>query len=171
LLTLIAVEAIIFHGHPRWLLMVVVFVATFALIIFGAAIGRSTRARSAGEEVPVDALGLEGHWYGEFGNVYFRVEGNTAKAVYDYNDGRILSTTHDGVLDGWWNELPTRAPSNYAGLVHFEMTRGPRTLRLDGVWLFGRSGNWKTWTLTKVDEVIPFSAQAKLDESSTLTSG
>jgi hypothetical protein len=129
------------------------------------------KTKRAGDVVPVDAPSLEGHWYGDFGNVYFKVQGNTAKAVYDYGDGRILGTIHDEVLDGWWNELPTRSPSNHAGLVHFEMRKGSKTLRLDGAWLLGRSGNWKTWTLTKVDEDIPPSAQAKLDESSTFTSG
>ncbi len=61
-------------------------------------------------------------------------------------------------------------PDN-AGLVYFHMRRELGTLRLDGGWLNGREGNWMVWELTKVEERIPVSAQARLEESSTFTVG
>ena len=165
LLALVAVEATIFLGLPRWLLMVSICVASFALVAFGAAIGHSAQVGAASNKIPIDAQSLEGHWFGSFGNAYFKViEGSAVKAVYEYRDGRILGTIHDGVLDGWWNELPTRSPRNNAGTVHLEMRRELRALRLDGEWLFGREGNWMIWTLTKIDENIPVSVQAKFED-------
>ncbi len=108
-LAFVAVEAAILQGLPRWSLVVVVCVATFALIAFGTAIGYSTAARVNRGKIPIDAQHLEGHWYGSFGDAYFRVDGKRVKAVYDYRDGRIQGTIHEGILDGWWNELPTRS--------------------------------------------------------------
>ncbi len=170
-LAFVAVEAAVLQGLPRWSLVAVVCIAALVLTAFGAAIGYSTAPRVNRGKIPIDAQHLEGHWYGSFGDAYFKVDGKSVKAIYDYQDGRIKGTIHEGVFDGWWNELPTRSPPDNAGLVYLQMRRELGTLRLDGGWIYGRDGNWMVWEFTKVDDRIPVSAQAKLEESSTFTVG
>jgi hypothetical protein len=170
-LALVAVEVAILQGLPRWALMIAVCVVAVVLVALGTAIGYSTAVRVSPASIPIDAQHLEGHWFGTFGNAYFRVQGSRVEAIYDHEDGRILGTIYDGVFDGWWNELPTRQPPDNAGLVNFRMRREGGKLRLDGEWLYGREGNWMVWELTEVDRSIPVSVQAKFEDSSTFTMG
>jgi len=77
------------------------------------------------------------------------------------------------VIDGWWNELPSRTPPQNAGRVYFEMTRDRAGSASPdrGQWLFGLDGDWWIWELIKVSETIPAAAQAKLEDASVFTTG
>lgn len=170
-LALVALDVAIYQGLGRRSLIIIVSIAAVVLIAFGTAMGYSTAARVSSSKIQIDAQRLKGHWNGTFGEAYFTVEGNRVKAVYDAWDGRIQGVIHEGIFDGWWNQLPTRSPPDNAGQVHFQMRRELGSLRLDGTWRFGREGDWMFWEMTKVDEDIPVSAQAKFEESSTFTTG
>jgi hypothetical protein len=137
---------------------------TLTLVAVGFIVGWAV-ARSNGDDTALTAQRLNGHWYGQFGNIYFQVRDDEVRAVYDYQDGRVLGTLHDGVVDGWWNELPTRNPDNNAGLVHFDLVKGSKGAQIDGWWLYGTSGNTQTWDLRKLDDNIPIIVQAKFEDS------
>jgi hypothetical protein len=99
---------------------------------------------------------LQGHWYGDWGNIYLLVVGNTVRAVYDYRNGRIAAKIRDGVIEGWWTEEPTRQPPGNAGEVEFALPDSDDALRLAGQWWYGAKNlEVQPWHLEKVRNVIP----------------
>jgi hypothetical protein len=153
-------QAFVHRRARRWMIVGV----AFTLVAIGAAIGQAFSTKT--DRVLAKDV-LEGHWYGTFGDTYFEVEGNEARAIYTFRDGRILANIDNYVVDGWWTEAPSRKPPNDAGQVHFEIAKRDSKLLIYGKWSQGRGENWGNWTLEKVDEVVPGDVQEKFKDHST----
>jgi hypothetical protein len=100
---------------------------------------------------------LQGHWRGDWGDHYFRVNGTTFRAAFeDGPDGRIVGTIDGNRLHGWWTEAPDRKPLYNAGEVEFRLVKTRGGLTLDGTWRYG-SGQprRRNWDLTRVGSAMP----------------
>jgi hypothetical protein len=115
---------------------------------------------------------LEGHWSGDFGDHYFRVDGKEVRGVYpDWDDGRIVGRIDDDVIRGWWAEVPSRRPDRDAGVVEFRIVRRGGKLSLDGRWANGAGELTGQWDLEKVDDVIPPEIERKFADASSFIRG
>ena len=94
---------------------------------------------------------VQGHWTGSWGDMVLRVVGNEVWGAYAHDEGTLVGTFENGVLRGWWSEVPSRAPDADAGEVEFRFVRGADgQLTLDGRWRYG-TGDWHDdWDLSLV---------------------
>lgn len=114
------------------------------------------------------AADFAGFWTGEWGDQVMRLEpdGRTIVGVYGHEDGQLVGTvSSDGVLRGWWCELPTRKPDQDAGPVEMRIVEGPDGPAIDGRWTWGPAhGQWrKNWDISSRGTTPPAALTARLD--------
>jgi hypothetical protein len=113
---------------------------------------------------------LEGHWFGDYGHLYMRIEGRQVRVVYDWNDGRIIGRIDGDVIRGWWTQAPSRKAS--AGVAEFRIVRRSGKLLLDGRWGHGNEEpTLENWDLEKIDDVIPPEIERKFADASSFIRG
>jgi len=124
--------------------------------------GSSGAAGSAGAPASA-ALGdtgllvtdILGFYSGDWGDMVLEQRAAEIWGVYNYNDGTIVGAiASDGVFEGWWSQLPTRADGINAGEVEFRWSRSNAGLiSLDGRWRYGTSGAWlENWDVDLVTD-------------------
>jgi len=105
-----------------------------------------------------------GFYSGDWGDMVLERRDAEIWGVYNYNDGTIIGAiTGEGVVAGWWSQLPTRAEGINAGEVEFRWSRSNTgVISLDGRWRYGTSGVWlENWD---VDLVTDRSAPSALTD-------
>ena len=97
----------------------------------------------------VTAQEIEGHWTGNWGDLVLHAVGGEVWGAYSHDQGTVVCHQDaDGVLRGWWAEVPSRAPDHDAGEVEFRFVRGADGLSEDGRWRYGTAGDWREdWDL------------------------
>jgi hypothetical protein len=132
-----------------------------------AATSRTTPATttSASGATKVQPKDVEGHWTGDWGDMYLETDANgTTRGVYPYDLGTIQGTIKDGVFTGWWCESPSRKAPSDAGEVEFKFVRNSAGgLNLDGRWRYDSTGAWREdWDLRLVDTPVDEATRARL---------
>jgi hypothetical protein len=95
---------------------------------------------------------IVGHWYSVWGDQLMRVVGNEIRGTYSHDEGTVVVRwDSDGVLRGWWCEVPSRAPAGDAGEVEYRFTKANGVVKVDGRWRYGVTGSWsEDWDLDHV---------------------
>ena len=96
-----------------------------------------------------------GYYSGDWGDMVLERRSAEIWGVYNYNDGTIIgAVTADGVFEGWWSQLPTRADGINAGEVEFRWSRtSSGVIALDGRWRYGTNGTWlENWDVELVTD-------------------
>jgi hypothetical protein len=127
--------------------------------------------RSPGEAPPAAGVTnqeIVGHWSGDWGDMEFRVVGEEIWGSYSHDEGTVVCRwSDDGVLRGWWSEVPSRLPDNDAGDVEFKFSRASGSLALDGKWRYGTIGDWREdWDLGFVTTPAPAALSERFKDSS-----
>jgi len=80
-----------------------------------------------------------GFWTGKWGNQVFQVDGaGNVVSAYDHDQGIVVGTITNGILNGWWCEVPSRLPPADAGAVQMRIIdSGNGTVSIDGRWQYG----------------------------------
>ena len=133
---------------------------TGAPIVVGARTGTPIVAGATTAGSTVTKEQVQGHWTCSWGDMVLRVVGNEVWGAYAHDEGTVVGSFEDGVLRGWWSEVPSRAPNADAGEVEFRFVRGADgQLTLDGRWRYG-TGDWhEDWDLS----LVPGAADPALD--------
>lgn len=111
---------------------------------------------------------IVGHWSGDWGDMELKVVGEEIWGSYTHDEGTLVATWgDDGVLRGWWAEVPSRLPDNDAGEVEFKFSKGAGGLTLDGRWRYGLTGTWREdWDLGKATSPAPDALTKRFDDPS-----
>ena len=147
-----------------------VAVMTIAIGLVGAGCGGAAAPAAAPVAEPADditARDVVGHWTGDWGTLYLRLEADgSVRGVYPRDDGALVGRVDNGVLTGWWCEAPTRRPDADAGDVELVFERDGGHLVLRGAWRDGAtSEDWhRGWDLERTDTPVDFALLAGLDD-------
>jgi hypothetical protein len=111
---------------------------------------------------------VEGHWSGDWGDLYLSTENGVTRGVYPHDTGTVQGTLTGGVFIGWWCEVPTRQPPTDAGPVEFRFSRDAGgEVVMDGRWKYASEPNdaaWhEDWDLSLVATPIDAATEARLD--------
>ena len=118
-----------------------------------------------GDSTTVTAGEIEGTWTGDWGTMVLRRVGDEVHGAYAHDEGTIVGTFEDGVLTGWWTEVPSRAPPSDAGEVEFRFTKSATGIALDGRWRYGTEGEFsEDWDLELSEDPIPEDLEARFDD-------
>jgi hypothetical protein len=105
----------------------------------------STATKAAGDP-------LEGYWYSNWGDIYFRRVGDQLWGVYSHDRGALVCDQVGADLRCWWSELPSRQPPNDAGEADFRIVEDRGQIRLDSRWRYGADGPWNfDWQLIRAE--------------------
>jgi hypothetical protein len=113
------------------------------------------------------ARDVVGHWTGDWGTLYLRLEADgSVRGVYPRDDGALVGRVDNGVLTGWWCEAPTRRPDRDAGDVELVFERAGDRLILRGAWRDGAtSEEWhRGWDLEQTETPVDFALLAAFDD-------
>jgi len=127
-----------------------------------------TSPSDGGADAGLSAAEVSGYYSGEWGDMVFRVVGNEIWGAYTHDQGTIVGKYVDGVLIGWWSEVPSRMAPNDAGDVEFRFTRFGNTIRMDGRWRYGTTEAWReNWNIDRVSGVEPEKLVARFQTPET----
>jgi hypothetical protein len=113
------------------------------------------------DQAPVRVDEVAGHWSGDWGDLYLRVEPDgSVRGVYSFRTGRLIGRFEHGVLSAWWCENGSQG-----GEAVFRFTRDRGGLLFDGKWRYGREGEFRDdWDLRWVNTPPVPDVQARLDD-------
>ena len=117
----------------------------------------------------VTAADVVGHWTGDWGDLYLRADADgTVRGVYPHDTGTVMGRIDNGVFHGWWCEVPSRKPSQDAGVVEFTFVRAGNDFNLDGRWKYGTDEEtWReNWDLRWVDGNVDPALASRFDDAS-----
>lgn len=104
----------------------------------------------------VTAEDVEGTWAGDWGTITIQIDDGEVRAAYLHDQGTITGTFENGVIVGWWTELPSREPDSDAGEVEFRFVRTDEGVFLDGRWRYGTTGVFsENWDLALAETEAP----------------
>ena len=84
-----------------------------------------------------------GAWRTSYGMIRLTQQNDgTVRGDYDWDEGQISGTITGNVLNGMWNEAPSREPPSDAGQLQFTMADDCQSFA--GQWRYGSSGAWAT---------------------------
>ena len=84
-----------------------------------------------------------GAWRTSYGMIRLTQQSDgTVSGDYDWDQGRISGTITGNVLNGTWNEAPSRQPPTDGGQLQFTMADDCQSFA--GQWRYGASGDWST---------------------------
>lgn len=113
----------------------------------------------------ITADDIAGYWTGDWGRLVLRTAGGEIWGTYDHDEGTVVGTLDpDGVMRGWWCEVPSRAPDWDAGELEFVFSDAG-DLSLDGRWRYSVGGDWKEdWDLVHVTDAPPADLEARFQD-------
>jgi len=117
----------------------------------------------------VSAASVEGYWTGDWGQLLLGERAGKLVGAYSHDEGMIVGAMQNGVLVGWWCEVPSRKAPKDAGEVEMRFITNDEGKRaIDGRWRYGSEGVWKEdWDIAW-DTGTPDSALVKrLDAAAT----
>ena len=99
---------------------------------------------------------IVGYYAGDWGDMVLKEVNGEIWGAYTHDDGTIVGTFTNGVLVGWWSEVPSRLPTNDAGEVEFRFTRRNGEVFIDGRWKYGVADAWREdWDIGLVKMTSP----------------
>jgi hypothetical protein len=100
----------------------------------------------------VAACTWTGDWRTSYGMIRLTQQGNgTVTGDYDWDQGQISGIINGNVLNGTWNEAPSRQAPTDAGQLQFTMADDCQSFA--GQWRYGSSGDWSTdWGGVRVSD-------------------
>jgi hypothetical protein len=75
-----------------------------------------------------------GTWDTEFGRMTLTQSGSSVEGTYTYDDGHLTGTVSGNVLNGRWDEAPTRTGPDDAGPLQFTLSSDGRSFT--GTWRY-----------------------------------
>jgi hypothetical protein len=117
--------------------------------------------------VPSDIVvdDIEGLWTGDWGTMVLEESDGVVRATYTHDEGTIVGTFENGVVRGWWSEVPSREEPNDAGDVEFRFTKASDGVALDGRWRYGTDGEFsEDWDLDRSDDPPPEELLERFDD-------
>jgi hypothetical protein len=119
-------------------------------------------------------VAFSGFWSGDWGDLVMRIDsGGAVVAAYAHDEGAIVGRLDDdGVMRGWWCEVPSRGPDADAGAVEMRIVLTGGAPTIDGRWKYGDDPAMERredWDISqKSGETAPAELTARLDEATTL---
>lgn len=106
-----------------------------------------------------------GYYSGDWGNMVLKDVNGEIWASYTHDTGTIIGTFSEGVLVGWWSEVPSRLPTADAGEVEFRFERRNGEVFINGRWRYGTEGAWREdWDIGLVKMAPPPALVARFDD-------
>lgn len=107
-----------------------------------------------------------GFYSGDWGDMVLKEVNGEIWGAYTHDTGTIVGTFSNGVLAGWWSEVPSRLPPNDAGEVEFRFTRRNGEVFIDGRWKYGAAEAWReNWDIGLVKTTPPPALVARFADS------
>jgi hypothetical protein len=119
-------------------------------------------------------VAFAGFWSGDWGDLVMRIDpGGAVVAAYAHDEGAIVGRLDDdGVMRGWWCEVPSRGPDADAGAVEMRIVLTGGVPTIDGRWKYGDDPamDWREdWDISQKSAATPpAELTARLDEATTL---
>jgi hypothetical protein len=121
-------------------------------------------SKDASGDAPLAPGEVVGYYSGQWGNMVLRLVGDEIWGAYTHDQGTIVGRYVDGVLVGWWSEVPSRLPTADAGDVEFRFTRVGNVVRMDGRWRYGTEQAWREdWDIDQVNAAPPADLLQRFD--------
>jgi hypothetical protein len=89
----------------------------------------------------LSACDWTGTWSTSYGTMRLTQSGSAVSGDYEWDQGQITGAVSGNVLQGTWNEAPSRQPPSDAGEIVFTMGADCRTFT--GEWRYDASGEWQ----------------------------
>jgi hypothetical protein len=120
-------------------------VAVVALVACGG--GKPTTTQTPVAPVPAQpqltAAEVAGYWTGDWGQLVLQQHGDKMVGAYSHDEGMLVGTLQNGLLVGWWCEVPSRKPPGDAGDVEMKFVTVDGKRSIDGRWRYGTEGEWR----------------------------